>query len=265
MADQIGQAGSSLNLRLGQIPSTTNPNYYAEFQQVYNALHLLGEYMDVLRENLESNPNQIPSESVRFRRLFWAPALQDISVGAIVSPVTSGIVNGVRSSEPKVVNYTDSAPLGSSTANRAALGVNLQNFGIAVTAAAAGELVQVGIGPGITQVTGAKCGQLIWGVDSRSIRSIADSASPVRTFVARDLVGNGGVYLANITGVYYVVGAQYNWEGYWLPGYPQINNGGTSVYNSAYLYPIGVCVLDGYVLFQDFKRSDSIPQVTFNP
>lgn len=262
MADQIGQAGSYLNLRLGQVPSTTNPNYFTEFQTIYNATHLLGQYMDVLRENLESAPNQTPAESVRFRRTFWSTALQVIEVGAIVSWYPGGVVNGIRSSEPKVTAYLDSGPTGASTTNRTILGVNLQSFGIAITAAAIGEPVQVGIGPGITQITGTKCGQLIWGVDSRSILSTAPGASPTRTFVGREFVGNGGVYLNNVTGVYYVAGGgSYNWEGYWLPGYPQINNGGTSVYNSAYLYPIGVCVVDGYVLFQDFKRSDSIPYV----
>lgn len=264
MAAQIGQAGSAVNLRLGQSPTIQDPAYTTEFQLIYNALHLLGEYMDVLRENLESTPGQTPSESVRFRRSYWAPAVQAITAGSVVSPVAGGIVNGVLSSEPKVSSYTDSAPLGASTTNRATLGVDLREFGIALTSAAIGEMVQVGIGPGITQISGALCGQLIWGVDSRSIRSTAPSASPTRTFAGRDLVGNGGVYLANVTGSYAVVGATYHWEGYWLPGYPIVSSsGGTSVYNSAYLYPIGVCVSDGYVLFRDYERSDSIPQVTF--
>lgn len=264
MATQIGQAGSDLDLRLGLSPTIQDSKYATEFQLIYNALHLLGEYMDVLRANLESTPGQTPSESVRFRRTFFAPALQSIAAGSIVSPVAGGIVNGVLSSEPKVSSYTDSAPLGASTTNRATLGVDLRMFGVALTNASPGELVQVGIGPGITQVTGAVCGQLVWAADSRSIRSVAPSASPTRTFVGRDLVGNGGVYLSNITGSSPVTGATYHWEGYWLPGYPQVNpTGGTSVYNSAYLYPIGVCVIDGYVMFSDYKRSDSIPLVTF--
>ena len=103
MAGQIGQAGSALNLRLGQVPSTTNPNYFTEFQLIYNALHLLGQYMDVIRQNLESSEGQTPAESVRFRRTYWSTALQVITVGSIVSPVTGGIVNGVRSSEPKEI------------------------------------------------------------------------------------------------------------------------------------------------------------------
>lgn len=265
MATQIGQAGSDLDLRLGQSPSIQDPRYATEFQLVYNALHLLGEYMDVLRENLESNPNQTPSESVRFRRSFWAPALQDITAGSIVSPYAGGIVNGVRSTEPKAVAYSDSAPYGASTTNRTVLQVDLEMFGVALTAAAAGELVQVGIGPGITQVTGAKCGQLIWGVDARSILSVGESASPTRVYTgSRSLVGNGGVYLNNVTGTYAVFGAAYHWEGYWMPGYPILSTG-QSLYNFVYLYPIGVCVIDGYVLFNDYKRSDSIPFVTFDP
>lgn len=263
MATQIGQAGSSLNLRLGLSPTLQDPRYATEFQLIYNALHLLGEYMDVLRENLESSPGQTPSESVRFRRTFWAPAVQAITAGSIVSPVSGGIANGVRSTEPKASTYSDSAPYGMSTTNRAVLQVDLEMFGVALTDAAIGELVQVGIGPGITQVAGSKCGQLIWGVDARAILSVGESASPDRVYTgSRSLVGNGGVYLNNITGSYAVVGATYHWEGYWMPGYPILSTG-QSLYNFAYLYPIGVCVTDGYVMFSDYKRSDSIPFVTF--
>lgn len=263
MAEQIGQAGSALNLRLGQVPSTQNPNYFTEFQLIYNALHLLGQYMDVLRDNLESQPNQVPSESLRFRRLFWAPAAQVIVKGAIVSPAGGGIVNGVLSNEVRngISNEINDTIGGSG--NRATWGVAQRTWGVALTDAAIGELVQVGIGPGVTQITGAKCGQLIWGVDSRAVLSQRPANDAGNIYTGRSLVGNGSVYLNNITNTHFFgPGAgSVHFEGYNSPGFP-FNSGGSYFSSNIYLYPIGVCVLDGYVLLYDYKRSDTGPYFT---
>ncbi|WP_411706271.1 hypothetical protein [Edaphovirga cremea] len=258
MATQIGQAGSDLNLRLGLSPTLQDPKYATEFQLIYNALHLLGEYMDVLRANLESSPGQTPSESVRFRRTFWAPALQTIVAGSIISPIAGGYVNGVLSTEVSINPNIHVADTIGGTGSRTTWGITTRFFAIALTAAAPGELVQVGIGPGITQITGAKCGQLIWGVDSRSVLSRREANTAGHYIFGRPLLGNGGVYLDNITHIHYFTGGYSNYEGYYNPGYP--NNSDGYYYSSVnFLYPVGVCVADGYVLFKDFVRSDSLP------
>lgn len=258
MAEQIGQAGSALNLRLGQNPSIQNPRYTTEFQLIYNALHLLGQYMDVLRQNLESAPGQTPSESVRFRRTFWSTALQPITLGSIVSVYPGGIVNGVQSSPVKYESSIEIEEQVGGTGNRRTWGLNSRMFGIALTAAEIGEAVQIGIGPGITQVNGAKAGQLIWGVDSLSVDSQRRANTAGNYLSGRTLVGNGGVYLNNITSQHVFVGGYVNHEGYNAPGFP-FNSGGYYYSSNIYLYPIGVCVLDGYVLFKDYVRSDSLP------
>lgn len=262
MAAQIGQAGSAVNLRLGQSPTIQDPAYTTEFQLIYNALHLLGEYMDVLKENLESSPGQTPSESIRFRRTFWAPALQTITAGSIISAMPGGYVNGVRSTEVSInPNIYVEDGVGQ-TGSRKSWGITTRSFAIALTSATAGELVQVGIGPGITQVAGAKCGQLIWAVDSRSVLSRREANTAGHYIYGRPLLGNGGIYLNNITGIHYFVGGYANYEGYYNPGYP--NNSGGYYYSSVnFLYPVGVCVIDGYVMFKDFVRSDSLPDVVF--
>lgn len=258
MAEQIGQAGSILNLRLGQNPSIQNPRYATEFQLIYNALHLLGQYMDVLRTNLESAPGQTPSESVRFRRTFWSTALQPITLGSIVSSYPGGVVNGVASGPLKSTSTDQIEEQVGGTGNRRAWGLESQMFGIALTDAAIGEPVQVGIGPGITQVTGSKSGQLIWGVDSLSVNSRRQANTAGNFYTGRSLVGNGGVYLNNITSRHVFVGGYVNHEGYNASGYP-FNSGGYYYSSNIYLYPIGVCVVDGYVLFKDYVRSDSLP------
>ena len=259
MAQVIGRAGAKLNIRLGQSPEYKNPQLDTDLQQMYNALHLLSQYMDVLRENLESAPGQTPAEAVRFRRAFWGVAGQNIAEGAIVSAYNHQIINGVLCNQGPAYIDDGGVSIGS-TGTRDYLGViPLQAF-IALTSANAGELVRVGVGPGITQVTGAKCGQLIWASDSRSIDSYRNAnAGSVQTVFARPPTGNGGIYLSNPLGRWVSAsGFGYNWEGYWLPGSPS-NSGGTITYRRAFLFPIGVCVTDGYVLFTDFKRSDSPP------
>jgi hypothetical protein len=258
----IGKAGTPLDIKLGESPNIDDPILAVEFQQVYNALHILSSYMAILRETLESSDGQTPAESVRFRRTFWAPAGQAIAVGAVVSCFDGAVFNGVYSKGPPIGGYEDSAITIGSTGNRAFFNLVPISFGIALTAANPGEPVRVGIGPGVLQFSGAKSGQLIWGVDAQSVYTerAANNSTQIYSGV-RHLVNNGGVYLQNVTAQYYIPNptfTYYNWEGYWLPGYPN-NSGGTYQYDRAFLYPIGVCVTDNYVMFSDYKRSDPIP------
>lgn len=260
MANTIGRAGSSLNIRLGQSPDIQDPALNSEFQQIFNALHLLSQYMDILRENLESAPGQSPSESVRFRRTFWAVALQPIVAGAICSAYGTGIVNGIATNDPGPQIYDPVDSIGSTGSRRRFGLVQKQHF-IALTAAAAGELVRVGVGPGILEVTGATCGQIIWGVGAMSVRTYRHANNVNQYTVPGNLVNNGGVYFNNITGADYLSTVIWRWEGYWLPGFPN-NSGGTYYYNRAFLYPVGIAVANNYVLFSDYKRSDPLPDRT---
>lgn len=258
MATTIGRAGSDLDIKLGQSPDIKDPALNYEFQLIFNSLHLLSQYMNLLKDNLESAPGQSPSESVRFRRRFWAVAGQDIAIGSVVSTYNNQIVNGIATTQP-VPAMVDSAVTIGSTGTRTLFGLVQQQFFIALTAAAAGQLVQLGVGPGILQVSNAKCGQLVWGVGAVTIDSHRDANTVTQYTTPGVLIGNGGIFLSNITGSFsFASGGGYNWEGYWLPGYPN-NSGGTYYYRRAFLYPIGVCVSDEYVLFSDFKRSDPLP------
>lgn len=258
----IGKAGTPLDIKLGESPNINDPIIAVEFQQVYNSLHLLSGYMALLRENLESSDGQTPAESVRFRRTFYETAGQAITAGAVVSWFNGAIYNGVNSRSSGSGGYEDSAVTLGSTGNRTLFGMVPISFGIALTTVNAGEKVRIGVGPGILQFPGAKSGQTIWGVDAQSIYTERQANSTTQFYSGvRHLVNNGGVYLQNVTGQYYIPNptfTYYNWEGYWLPGYPD-NSGGTFKYDRAFLYPIGICVIDNYVLFSDYKRSDPIP------
>jgi len=264
MTSIIGRAGSSLNMRLGQVPDIKDPNLNYEMQLIYNSLHLLDQYMAVLRENLESAPGQNPSESVRFRRKLWGVAGQAITVGAVVSAHNNTIVNGVATNQPLPVVEDPAVTIGS-TGSRRRYNMIPAQFFIALTAANPGDLVQVGVGPGIIQVTGAKCGQLVWAVAAISVDSYRSANTSTQFTTPGTPVNNGGLYLNNILGTRTLAGGIiYNWEGYWLPGFP-VNPGGNSRYSRAYLYPVGVCVSDGYVMFSDYKRSDPLPDNIIAP
>lgn len=257
MASPITKAGSTLDIKLPESPNLSDPATNSEFQEIHNAIRILAEYLDVLRDSLESQPDQIPSVSLRFRNRFWAKALQRIEVGAICSTFGEGIVNGVGSNGPTVLAIDDGAVTLGSTANRTMFGVEQQDFFVALTAANIDEMVQLGVGPGAVAVTGATCGDIIWAVDARSVYTTRRANESIQYFVQRDLVNNGGIYLQNVIGEWRggpsPLALVYKWEGYWLPGFPS-QSGNDYLYNRAFLYPVGVCILDGYVLFADYKR-----------
>lgn len=262
MAEVIGTAAYELNLRLGQSPDVKDPAVNFELQQVYNSIKTLGQYLDILRVNLESAPGQDPSQSVRFRKTFWATALQDIAVGAVVSSYQTGVVNGVQTNYPAPSVYDPADSVGSTSSRRRFKLTQQQHF-IALTAAATGELVEVGVGPGIIKLDSAKCGQIIWAVAALSVKTSREANKVTQFTYGQDLINNGGLYLQNITGGIVLNGPViYNWEGYWLPGFPT-NDSGTYRYNRAFLYPVGICVSDGYVMFSDYKRSDPLIDQNF--
>lgn len=148
---------SPVDLGIGQVPLTTDPELFSEMTEVYNAIHLLNQYLDQLRVVAEGGggSGQSPSESMPFNRFYVAPALQNISAGQIVSPSSipgqNGIVRGCLAND-----YSSSAP-------------NANFTGVALIDAVIGQDVRVGIGPAILEIPGAVAGQLIWAYGSRNI------------------------------------------------------------------------------------------------
>ena len=267
MATPLTRAGVALNIRLAESPNLSNPVLNNEFQEIHNAVRILASYLEALRGGLESQPGQPPNESVRFRRSFWATALQDITVGSVCSSFENGIINGVKSSEPFPEMVDGVVSLGS-TGTRTLFGVRPEHFYIALSEAKAGELVECGVGPGVLAVTGAICGRRVWGIDSRSIYTARRANTAAQILQSRDIVGNGGIYLDNIIGVHIYNENPFSivdqWEGYWMPGFPD-HQGNTYQYNRVFAYPIGVCISDGFVLFSDYKRADPLRRSMYYP
>ena len=200
MAD-IGGYRSPVDLGIGQVPLTSDPEIFNQMVEVYNALHLLNQYLDQLRITAEGGggSGQTPAESMPFNRFFVAPALQVITVGSPICPsnVTgdNGIINGALANQFTGVNPTS-------------------NFcGVALTSAAIGEDVRVGIGPASIIMAGAVAGNVIWAYSSRATNG--------------NKFGDAGLYIGN-------------------PGMKTNANG------SAYPMPVAMCTKTGFIMFGQY-------------
>lgn len=145
---------SPVDLGLGRQPMTGDPALFEEFTQVYNAIHLLNQYLDRLRTGASGGgggSEQDPDISAGFSRFFVVKAAQAIATGAIISPMvgTEGYVNGT---------------LG----NILTVGAVALNTGVALSSASIGEDVRIGVGPAVVKVAGAIPGQVVYGINSRT-------------------------------------------------------------------------------------------------
>lgn len=147
---------SPVDLGIGQVPLTTDPDLFNQFTEVYNAIHLLNGYLDQLRIIAEGGggAGQSPADAMPFNRFYVAPALQAITAGDPVCPSSipgqNGIIKGALAHD-----FGSTAPT--------------SNFcGVALIDAAIGEDVRVGIGPACIEMPGAVSGQRIWVYSSRA-------------------------------------------------------------------------------------------------
>lgn len=143
---------SPVDLGLPRTPLTSNVELYEELTGVYNAIHLINQYLDRLRTGATGGggSEQAPDLSAGFTRFFVMPALQNIAEGDIISPNvgSDGYVKGV---------------LG----NGLAAGALALCTHVALTSANIGEDVRIGVGPGVIAYPGALPGQRLWGINSR--------------------------------------------------------------------------------------------------
>lgn len=157
MASSITGYRSPVDLQLGQVPKTTDPTLFNEMTDIYNAIHLLNQYLDQLRITAEGGGGSgvSPADSMPFNRFYTTTALVNVLAGDVVSPspVTGqdGVIKGALSSD--ISSTTPSS-----------------NFaGVALGDALAGTQVTVGVGPAILTVPAATSGQLLWAYSSRAV------------------------------------------------------------------------------------------------
>lgn len=191
---------SPVNLPIGQIPLTTDPELYEEFTDVYNAIHLINQYLDKLRIIAEGGGSgQTPAETLPFNRFFTATALEPITAGMPVAPSQRAGENGV---------------IPGALANAYTSGAPVSLFcGIALTDAAIGAQLRVGVGPAALEVPGAIGGGFVWAYSSLATNGLH--------------FNDGGLYVTN-------------------PGAKTIAG------NTAYPMPVATVLTPGYALFGQF-------------
>lgn len=171
MASKLGGYSSPVDLGLGQTPQVQDPLLFNEFTEVYNAIHILNQYLDNLRLVAEGGggAGTAPDASMPFNRFYTGTALVPISVGQPVSPCPIIPNNGM---------------LLGALANSNVSPTPTSNFcGIALTSAGVGQTFRVGIGPAILEFPGALSGQLLW-----AYSSIAANGA---------IFGDSGLYTSN--------------------------------------------------------------------
>ncbi|MND22539.1 hypothetical protein D3C81_934860 [compost metagenome] len=161
---------SPVDLGLGRVPMSTDPENFDELVDIYNAIHLLNQYLDRLRTSADGGGSgQNPAETMPFNRFFVAPALQVITAGMIISPSAITGQNGiVRGALAHV--YTSTTP----ECNLACVALN---------DAAIGEDVRVGVGPAVLEIPGAVQGAYMYAYAQRAVNGA--------------LANNGTLYLNN--------------------------------------------------------------------
>lgn len=234
---QITGAGTSVDIKLGQSPTTRLPALNYELQGMYNALHILSQYLENLRAGLEGSDSQTPAENMRFLKFINAPAKQAISAGSVVTvDYNDGMcINGTSNGSYRFTTYDDTI----GRRRYALTGMVQTFFGIAQNDAAIGENVSIGIGPAILKVTGAKSGQQVWAYTARGLVYRVRSVYEPFEIMGTDLSGNGNLYLDY----------PYLFD---LPGYPMDISSTIRVLGKAFASPVGIGVADDYVLFSDF-------------
>lgn len=140
---------SPVDLPIGQIPLTTDQELFPEMTDVYNAIHLINQYLDQLRTIAEGGGSgQTPVETLPFNRFFTATAIEPITAGMAISPSPKAGENGMIPGA-LMHSYTVTTPLANTCF-------------VATTSGAAGQDIRVGVGPGAVALPGAVAGQLIW-------------------------------------------------------------------------------------------------------
>lgn len=146
---------SRVNLDLPVQPITQDKEDFSNLLPVYNAIHILSWAQEQNWENFESGDDtKKPNEAMKFLRWFYGKCAVTIKKGDVIScirraraynPDTEdfGVIEGWVPGAP--ANYT--ADVGSPTGT-----LGMGTVGFALTDAAPGELVQIGIGPAVIEV-----------------------------------------------------------------------------------------------------------------
>lgn len=206
---------SKIDLRLSEVPKTANTEIFADLVDVYNAIHILGQYTNVLIGGDNSEDSGDTSEQLPFKQSFWVKAAVAISSGQVITVTDSGAYLGCNQVGPTLGASGDIYNPGWRTVSSGGLS---HVWGIALSDAAPGERVRVGIGSAILKIPGVSAGSILYGA---SMYDYAFMLAPIIGDVIKidsRLANDGGVY-ANVVD-YHATSFVPRWQrGYSAIGY----------------------------------------------
>jgi len=173
---------SKINLGgLGEQPKTQDPALFPDMADIYNALHILTQVLSGVLPGGGGSSGVPPTEAMRFLRSFQMPALVDISAGDLVTVFDAREYAGLKEDFPFPMTSAGVIKGGGGFLN--AFGLYRGGItGFALNDAEVGNMVDIGIGPAVVNVSGARAGQLAYS------RSAFDN-------LTADYVGNGQIFL----------------------------------------------------------------------
>lgn len=174
MATNVVGYSSPVDIGLPPQPDVSDPVLYNALQPIHNALHILNQYLDSIRNAISGgDPTDAPSKSMPFQRYFYGDAGVDIKAGEVICPYNGAFYKGIRA-------FTRSDRTGSSSSSDI-IQYHLGFAGIAIADAKQGAKVQVGIGPAIIEIPGVVAGQPLF---ARNVFNIYTGGP----------TGDGGIY-----------------------------------------------------------------------
>lgn len=161
---------SDIDLRLGETPKTDDPKLFADMIDVYNAIHILSQYLNTSMKNQGSGDENTPSwDAMPFRDYFYTEAARSITKGSVITVIEYAQFSNERyGANPYTIKGAMNGAAGFGMNYKKYSGTKWAspNFtgitGIALNDAEPGQLVKMGIGPAIIKMEGVELGEPIF-------------------------------------------------------------------------------------------------------
>lgn len=151
---------SKLDLRIGEVPNVTDPEIFPDLMDIYNAIHILGQYVNSVIKGTNPDDNEDTSRQLPFQYAFWVRAAVNIKEGDIIHVDAAGAYKGISHMAPPTSNP---GPISNQTTISISAGTLSTVWGMALSDAVAGERVRLAIGPAILAMDDLNRGDKIFG------------------------------------------------------------------------------------------------------